>query len=257
VVSPFVDPSPFAAVSSPGFLGVDLPTWRAILVSVLLGAFVGVITGFIGSLLANRAYETLLSPLLEVREDPGGPAVGANPSIGPLAFFHVAVFCVPPRFRLLGPRRPARHVRADIVIWDISRRNLQVVGSARWAGWPEPVALVQVQAGGVGGPPILAPAFDPREHARQRSFSFETSEQIEQLDLVLKVEGQDEVFFWNNDNYRYGWLYSGHRLSTGDYHVEVTLRYEGRVTGQWFLLENKGPSWRNVRIARIARRPLN
>jgi hypothetical protein len=225
-------------------LGLPPETWKALTVS----AISGFIFGFIASLLANAVYRYMLRPDFTIELDDSGPAPGVRPSIGPYAFFHIIVVSSSHRVPLLGTRRIPQVVKASITIQDALRNQTFISKPARWSGWPEPIALVPEFD---SGETALIPYADTKEIARQRTFNFESPGDREQIDLVLKVEGQSQMYFWNNDNYRNGWLYEGHRLEQGDYHVRVRVECEGRAWMQRFSLSNGGTSWSDIRIVRL------
>lgn len=219
--------------------------WGTLAIGVALGG----IAGFLASLLANAAYAYLLRPVLEIDVDPGNPDPTTNPSQGPEVFFHARVTLSDQMVPILGPRRAPRSVLAYVTIKDINQQGIHLDSApARWVSWPEPLRLVPVaQLGGT----ILQPHLDTREIARQKTFEFQVPGQKEQLDVAYKVEGQDDIYFWNNSNYRHGAQYPPHRLPKGHYEVSISLLSEGRRWTQRFRLSNEGRSWRDVRLVRF------
>jgi len=195
------------------------------------------------------SYNRIVRPELTIEPDPTNPDPDNRPSIGQEAFYHVLAISSDRRVLLFGARRLPKVVRASVTIMDTARKTTAIDDPARWAGWPEPIALVPIP--GRGGT-VLQPHVDPKELARQRSFDFEAPGQREQIDIALKIENQPEIHFWNNTSYRHGGIHSHlerHRLAPGEYDVRVTLRCAGQTWMRWFRLSNKGLSWRDVSLA--------
>lgn len=218
------------------------------LTTLLVGTALGGLAGFVASLLANATYSHILRPGLVIELDPSNPDPVTRPSVGPHAFYHALVVSSSRRVPILGHLRIPRIVRAQVTIMDTARRVTHVDAPARWAGWPEPTALVPIP--GAGGVAVQRFA-DPREIARQRSFDFEAPGQREQIDIALKIENNNEIYFWNNASYQHGATYTPHTLGLGDYYVRVTVLCEGQTKLGWFQLSNNGPSWRDVTLTTL------
>lgn len=77
---------------------------------------------------------------------------------------------------------------------------------------------------------------------------FRPSREAEQLDLVVKVEGDQDIYFWNNWSYDPSRL---RRLGSGSYDVRFTVHCEGKPWEWCFRISNGGSSRANVVIEKI------
>ncbi len=207
----------------------------------------------LGGVLVPRLYERLTvnvtTARLLIEEDPQDPMIG-RPSQGNLAFFHVRVTAVS-RSRLFRAR-PPRGVRAFVTIANAASGQPVINAPARWVDWPEPIAEVPVVMLPTGQIQLVQYP-DRAELNRQRAMDFTALDihGAQRIDIAVKVEGQNEIFFWNNDNYRHGGQVNVHPpLGLADYDIEVSIEYEGGPVHQRFRLSNRGPSWKDVRILR-------
>lgn len=223
----------------------------------MLNLLLGFVLGILASMIASLVIEELRGPAFSITTDPGNVERTRNPSIGPFAFFRAEVTPTPPlRVKgrgVLGSRRTPRSVTAYVTVTDPLRHNptFQRV-PARWPAWPAPMATQFLTDQGTGNL-VRIDRFDDAEAARQRVLDFAGPRDSQPLDVFLKIEGREEIYFYNNDNYRHGMDYAAHALPYGDYHVEVIVECEGRITRQWFSLSNRGSSWRDVRFQRLGR----
>jgi hypothetical protein len=200
--------------------------------------------------------------------DPTNPDPLHRPSVGPHAFYHVLAVSSDRPVPLFGHRHVPKFARARVAIMDNNRQVTYIDAEARWAGWPEPTALVPVPNPSRLSLPnlirsvlrlkALAPGVtlqryvDLKELARQRTFDFETPGQQEQIDIALKIENDNNIYFWNNRSYEQGTTHPAHTLGQGDFDVRVSVGIEGSWTVAWFRLSNRGSSWRNVSLIALA-----
>lgn len=206
----------------------------------------------LGGVLVPRLYERLTVKVttarLLIEEDPQDPMIG-RPSQGNLAFFHVRVTAVS-RSRLFRAR-PPKGVRAFVFIRDATSGQPVINADGRWVDWPEPIADAFVTM--PDGQIKVVQYPDRGELNRQKTMDFAALDVggAKRIDVAVKVEGQDEIYFWNNENYKHGGQVNVHPpLGNGDYDVEVRLEYEGGLVRQKFRLSNRGASWRDVRLYR-------
>lgn len=208
----------------------------------------------LGGVLVPRLYERLTvkatTARLLIEEDPHDPMIGRR-SEGNHAFFHVRVRAVN-RYRPWRAR-PPKDVRASISITDLASGQTVINAPARWVEWPEPMNEVPVVVLATGQ--IQFVEYQNREELnRQKTMDFAAIDAhgAQRIDVAVKVQGQTEIYFWNNDNYRQGRRIDAHQpLGNRDYDVEVRLEYEGGSVIEKFRLSNGGASWTDVRIYRL------
>lgn len=209
----------------------------------------GVLIGAIGSLLAARIYDRLRRAELVIEDDPADPMIG-RPSEGSQAFFHVSTYARA-QWSVTGflfGARPPQGVRGFVTVTDAAGQEV-INKPGRWTSWPEPVSMIPILTG--VGALIPVRYVDPKEIARQQTLDFRSLGSRERLDIAIKVEGQADIHFWNNENYARGGIFPDHTLGPGDYRVTVTVEYEGTRKNQRFELSNRGMSWKDVRIRRL------
>ncbi len=233
------------------FLGLDLAAWT----QTIIGGIIGGLAGFLASLRANKSYHDWLAPILEMDVDKSDLAHKPTPPPGGLTYFHVVLSApskVPGWRGVLGDRRIPKGVSAKVKISDSRTHTILVDAPARWVSWPRPISLVSIQSGALTAPSssiTLSAYFDEQEAARLESRDFKPSREPEQLDLVVKMEGDPNIYFWNNWSYQP----SGPQgLGPGTYDVRIMVHCEGKPWEWCFRVSNNGPSWANVGIERIS-----
>lgn len=232
---------------SPVLLGLDLAAW----IQTIIGGIFGGLAGYVASLRANRAYHDWLAPIFEMDVDASDLAPKPPPPSNSWTYFHV-ILSAPAKIpgwrgRFLGDRRVPKEVTAKVRILDAGTQTVQVDEPARWVSWPRPISHIPVQP----APPAvaaLAPYFDEQEASRLESRDFKSTREPERLDLVVKVEGDPNLYFWNNLSYL---AFNTYTLGPGTYDVQYTIHCEGKPWVFCFRLSNDGPSWADVGIEKI------
>ncbi len=133
-------------------------------------------------------------------------------------------------------RLPAQQCRAEIAFLRLDATPLfEKPTTGRWTGTQEPlVAFLSNDKGEtipvLTNPQMLTPALDVYP------------DDSELLDIVVRVEGEDLCYCWNDETYFYHDWRNPHRvLGHGLYLVEVTISSSGRKRRGQFRLSNDGP----------------
>jgi hypothetical protein len=203
-------------------------------------AFLGAIFGGIVTIAITIVLERMRSPRLQmsvgdcIEIPPRPPAFAAN-----WKSLRVAVS----NRRLNGAvewwlaRLPAQQCRASISFHRLNGTLFIAEPMAgRWAGGsPEPlVAFVQTPNGGTV--PVLT---NPQEI---KSTVDIYPGEVEQLDIAIRVSGENEAYGWNNDTYFHqNWRNPNRQLNQQIYLVRLVVTSSGPKCTRWFRIDNDGP----------------
>ena len=132
-------------------------------------------------------------------------------------------------------RSAAQQCRAEIVFLRTDGTALfDKPMTGKWTDTPEPRVVLSDINGQVVpyiiNPQELRPAVDVYPGAS------------EVLDVVVRVDGEDACYGWNNETYFYqDWRNPDRKLDNRIYLVEVTVTSSGRKRKDYFRLTNDGP----------------
>jgi hypothetical protein len=106
----------------------------------------------------------------------------------------------------------------------------------RWTGGsPEPRVVYIQQANGPPVPYLTNPA------ELKNTIDIYPGE-TEQLDVVIRVDQENEAYAWNNETYFYSdWRNPNRRLNQERYLVKVVITSSGRKCTDFFRIDNDGP----------------
>ncbi len=196
--------------------------------------------GALSSSTVALLYERSTQPKLDIIPDYNDRSQGQITGNPPHEFYHVVVINKP-KSRFVQIRKPAWSTSAMISIIDKQGNKFIKDAQARWTSQPEPHIpfLFQNQIINIIDPARIVHSnkVDVHSHTDQH------------LPIILKYEGEDECYVFNNESYRHNmWKKPERVIQKGSYTIELRLNYEGVPTTFYIGLENQGNSRNDVKL---------
>ena len=127
--------------------------------------------------------------------------------------------------------------------------------SARWSETPEPIVVyteVALEQASSESPTAAPPDFTPVSEKQTKSVVLSKIQHIQEsvdippgeysnIDVVVRMNGEDGCFGWNNDSYLHNWKHPAWRLENQRYIAKVRVKTGGKQFVTAFLIFNDGP----------------
>jgi hypothetical protein len=204
-------------------------------VDVLL-AFLGWFFGAIAAIAVAITVEHLRNPPLRFSVHQPDQLQARDPFQNNWRSLKVEVFNDPlPGWCWWLLRLPAQQCRAEIsFLRENATQFIERPMPGRWAGTPEPAVAY------VSGPHGVVPILTNPQELKPTVDLYPGDKEL--LDVVVRVQGEDECYGWNDEAYFYkDWLNPNLKLNRAVYLIDVTITSSGRKRTERFSLENDGP----------------
>jgi len=211
----------------------------------------GVLASFIASIIFQFFFQLGIRPEIDIRtEDPQIKLSGQRTGQPKHRFIHLVIenkrAWVPWKF--VTERQTAWNCEVSYEFFSALEPNKKLIQDkviARWAAAIEPILPALDPHRGINSQAVRQTIPDPSKLPFGRKYDLHGGTQ-ENIDLIIKIEGQQECYVFSNESYLLGWKNQNWKLGIGEYLVKVQAR-SGQITKQkTFKIINEGTTLEDV-----------